>query len=44
MPDEGLARLLIVDTGMLGWDGSAAVHLTGFSVFINLVEEQMQRD
>ena len=41
---NGLARLLTVDTGMLGLDRSVGVHLTGFSVFIYLFEEQIQRD
>lgn len=41
---NGLAHLQTVDTGMLRLEGSAAVHLTGFSVLIKLVEEQIQRD
>lgn len=37
---NGLIRLLTMDTGMLGLDRSAAVHLTGFSVFITLLRNK----
>lgn len=41
---NGLGHWLTVDTGMLRLERSAAVLITGFSVFIKLVEEQIQND
>lgn len=41
---NGLGHSLTVDTGMLRPEGSAAVPITGVSVFIRLVEEQIQKD